>query len=139
MRLLLKWFTFWHIFFYRLTRGRLGAHMGKYPMALVTTKGCKTGKWRTAPLGFMPDGERYVLIASYGGSPTHPAWYLNLVANPEAHVQFKGRKMRMRARTAVGEERSRLWALALTYYDYARYQRRTTREIPVVVLTPLAQ
>ena len=134
MRLFLKCFTFWHILFYRLTGGFIGAYTGKYPMALVTVKGRKSGKWRTVPLGFMPDGDRFILIASYGGSPKHPAWYLNLSANPQVRVQFKRKRMTMRARVAAGEERSRLWALALTFYNYDRYQRRTTREIPVVVL-----
>lgn len=134
MRLFLKWFTFWHILFYRLTGGFIGAYARKYPMALVTAKGRKSGKWRTTPLGFMPDGDRFILIASSGGSPKHPAWYLNLVADPQVRVQFKRKWMTMRARTATGEERKRLWSLALTFYNYDRYQRRTTREIPVVVL-----
>jgi deazaflavin-dependent oxidoreductase (nitroreductase family) len=133
-RLFLKWFTFWHVLCYRLSGGLIGASFGRYPMALVATKGRRSGKWRTTPLGFMPDGQRYILIASYGGSPKHPAWYLNLAAHPEVRVQFRRTRMTMRARTATGEERSRLWARALTFYSYDRYQRRTTREIPVVVL-----
>lgn len=134
MRLVLRIFTLVHILLYKLTGGLIGSYYWKYPMALVTTSGRISNEYHTTPLGFMPDGERRILIASNGGSVGHPAWYKNLSVFPEVLVQFKRKTTLMRARTATGEERGRLWKLALTYYDYNRYQQRTKREIPVVIL-----
>jgi deazaflavin-dependent oxidoreductase (nitroreductase family) len=93
---------------------------------------------RTAPLLYLEDGEGLVVVASVGGTPKHPAWYWNLKANPEARVQIKDRTLRVRAEEARGEEKRRLWArLVEMYPPYEDYQRRTEREIPVVVLRPV--
>jgi deazaflavin-dependent oxidoreductase (nitroreductase family) len=102
---------------------------------LLTTTGRKSGKEHTMPLIFGEDGGSQVLVASRGGAPEHPGWYLNLEANPEVGVQVKGDKFRARARTAAGEERERLWKeMNEIWPHYDEYQTKTTRQIPVVVL-----
>ena len=83
------------------------------------------------------DGDKYVVVASQGGAPRHPGWYRNLVKSPEVEVQVTGDVFKAVARTAAGEERERLWSLAARQWpDYDAYQRRTERQIPVVVLEP---
>jgi deazaflavin-dependent oxidoreductase (nitroreductase family) len=102
---------------------------------LLTTTGRKSGKEITMPLIFGQDGDSQVLVASRGGAPEHPGWYLNLEANPEVGVQVKADKFRARARTAEGEERERLWKMMNEIWPhYDEYQTKTTRQIPVVVL-----
>jgi deazaflavin-dependent oxidoreductase (nitroreductase family) len=105
------------------------------PILLLTVTGRKSGKEQIAPLIFGEDDGRYVIVASKGGRPEHPSWYLNLEANAEVGVQIKGDVFRARARTAEGEERERLWrAMNEIWPHYDEYQTKTTREIPVVVL-----
>jgi deazaflavin-dependent oxidoreductase (nitroreductase family) len=105
------------------------------PILLLTTTGRKSGKEHTMPLIFGEADGSQVLVASKGGTPEHPAWYLNLEANPEVGVQVKGDKFRARARTAEGEERERLWkSMNEIWPHYDEYQTKTTRQIPVVVL-----
>jgi deazaflavin-dependent oxidoreductase (nitroreductase family) len=105
------------------------------PILLLTVTGRKSGTEYTTPLIFGRDGESYVLVASQGGRPKHPDWYLNLAAHPEVGVQVKGDTFRARARTAEGPERERLWrAMNEIWKHYDSYQEKTTREIPVVVL-----
>jgi F420H(2)-dependent quinone reductase len=104
---------------------------------LVESVGRKSGKRRTHPLLCGEDGDNLVLIASKGGVDRHPAWYHNLKASPETTAWWKGEKRRVRARDASGAERDRLWRMmADAYPDYESYQRRTDRQIPVVVLEP---
>lgn len=104
-------------------------------MLLLTTKGRSTGEPRTAPLIYEKVGDDYVIVASKGGAPEHPGWYRNLAKEPQVEVQVKGEVFPARARTATGSERERLWKLAAQQWpDYDAYQRRTEREIPVVVL-----
>lgn len=107
-----------------------------WPCLLLTTKGAKTGKPRTIPLVFVRDGENLVLIASKGGNPSHPSWYLNLRADPEVEVFVDGKSTRYIAGDAEGEERERLWNKAVGVYSgYEKYKRRAGgRQIPVVVL-----
>ena|SRR5260370_23725421 len=125
-----------HVALFRLSRGRIGARIGKgLPVLLLTTTGRKSGKRRTTPLLYVEDGERYVVVASVGGAPKHPAWYLNLQADPTATVEVSRRRLTTQAETAGPEERARLWrALTAMYPTYDAYQAKTTREIPVVVL-----
>ncbi len=107
------------------------------PILLLTTRGRKSGKERTTPLMFTRDGDNLVLIASVGGAPKNPAWYWNLQGQ-DADVQIGSEHRRVRARDAVGEERERLWAEMVSLYPgYAEYQKKTTRQIPVVVLEPV--
>jgi len=107
-----------------------------WPCLLLTTVGAKTGKSRKTPLVYAREGDNLVLIASKGGNPRHPAWYLNLRANPEVEVFLDGKTARYVARDAEGEERERLWKKAVGVYSgYEKYRRRAGgREIPVVVL-----
>ena len=122
---------------YRLTGGLIGHHVGPLPILLLDHTGRKSGKKRTTPLLYVTDGDNLAVIASKGGSPKHPAWYLNLVATPETEVQVGRRRIPVRARTATGAIRQRLWDKAVkTYGGYEGYQRRTQREIPVVLLEP---
>ena len=103
-------------------------------MLLLTVAGRKTGKLHTTPLLYGRDGDDLIVIASVGGAPRHPAWYLNLQGQ-EAVVQLGRERRRVRARDAEGEERERLWTQMLSIYGpWAAYQRRTSRRIPVVVL-----
>lgn len=108
------------------------------PILLLTVLGRKSGVWRRSALIYGRAGDAYVLVASKGGAPRHPAWYTNLVAEPTVHVQVKGEKFEARARVAEGDERARLWdAMAEIWPDYNEYVKRTDREIPVVVLDPV--
>jgi deazaflavin-dependent oxidoreductase (nitroreductase family) len=133
-----------NVWLYQLTNGRIGGtfRMGAafprgVPVLLLTTIGRKSGERRIAPLLYLEDGERFVIVASKGGMPQHPLWYLNLVANPEVEVQVGSQHLRLRARTASPEERAVLWPkLVALYADYANYQAWTDRVIPVVVLEP---
>jgi len=108
------------------------------PTVLLTHTGAKSGKKRTTPLAYFTDGDGVILIASRGGHREHPAWYHNVVANPEVELWSKGGGGRYRAAEAKGNERQRLWALATGFYPgFARYQERAgDRQIPVVVCTP---
>lgn len=113
----------------------VGGGKGLVPTLLLTTTGRKSGKRLMLPLIFGRSKNDYVVVASKGGAPTHPAWYLNLAANPEVEVQVKAEKFKARARTAQGEERTALWQMMVGIYGpYEQYQQRTDRQIPVVVL-----
>ena len=104
-------------------------------MLLLTTKGRRSGEPRIAPLIYGRDGDTHLVVASKGGSPEPPAWYVNLEADPEVEVQVLGDRFRARARTATAEERTRMWKEMVSHWpDYDAYQARTEREIPVVVL-----
>ncbi len=106
---------------------------------LLTTKGRKSGELRRTALIYQPDGEgNYVVVASQGGRPQHPSWYFNLSEDPVVDVQVAADKFQARARTAGPEERDRLWKLMNEVWpDYTEYQKKTDREIPVVVLEPV--
>ena len=126
-----------HSAVYRATGGRIGDRIGAAGILLLTVPGRKTGKRRTTPLLYGRAGDDLVVVASVGGAPSHPAWYLNL-REREADVQIGGEHCRVRARDAEGEERSRLWAQMVGLWPaYEAYQRKTTRQIPVVVLEPV--
>ena len=109
------------------------------PALLLTTTGRKSGEKFIFPLYYGKTGDSYIIVASKGGAPEHPGWYKNLVANPDVEVQVGTRKFKARARTTSGAERARLWQEALKFWPpYAAYQKKTEREIPVVVLDPVA-
>ena len=106
----------------------------KYPLILLTTTGAKSGLPRTNPLNYSTDGDRIVVIASKAASPTHPDWYHNLVAHPEATIEIGAEKFPVRAKVAEGEERERLFnAQAALMPFFAEYQQQTARQIPVIV------
>lgn len=124
-----------HVRRYQETDGEVGYMWNGVPTLLFTTIGRKTGTPRTNAIIFTPVGDKYVIIASMGGAPKHPSWYLNLMAHPEIDVQVKGDKFRARARTAESPEREQLWAEAVKDWpNFDVYQSRTDRVIPVVVL-----
>ena len=108
---------------------------GPVPTLLLTTTGRKSGNSITIPLIYGKTGKDYVVVASKGGAPAHPVWYLNLSANPEVSIQVEADRMQATARTATGAERSALWEQMVEIYPpYTDYRQRTEREIPVVVL-----
>ena len=132
-----KAFIGFQVALYRASRGRLASRMAGLNLLLLTTTGRKTAKRWTTPLWYIRDGSCFVIIASNAGSDRHPAWYLNLQQNPEAQIQVRERVLDVRAQTAQGDERQRLWSQVLAAAPgYADYQTRTTREIPLVILTP---
>ncbi len=126
-----------HRWLYRASGGKLGRTFFDAPVVLLTTTGRKTGRPRTWPLSYLHEGDRLIVIASNGGQSNHPAWYLNLQANPHVSVQLGDQAQAMIAQTTEGDERARLWTRVVREYPaYAEYQRKTDREIPVVILRP---
>jgi deazaflavin-dependent oxidoreductase (nitroreductase family) len=124
-----------HVRRYVETDGRSGHKWNGRQTLLLTTRGRKSGKLRRTALIYGQDGDRYLLVASNGGARNHPFWYLNLTAQPEVQVQVGADKFTARARTAGAEEKPRLWRLmAAIWPDYDRYQKRTSRDIPVVIV-----
>jgi deazaflavin-dependent oxidoreductase (nitroreductase family) len=122
---------------YRRSGGRVFGRVGRARILLLTTTGRRSGEARTAPLLYLRDESRFVVVASFGGHASHPAWYLNLAANPEVEVEVDRERFQARARTATPEEHARLWpTLVEMYGPYASYQRRTSRVIPIVLLEP---
>jgi deazaflavin-dependent oxidoreductase (nitroreductase family) len=120
---------------YLNTGGRVGHEWQGTQTLLLTTRGARTGEPRTAPLIYGRHGDDYLLVASKGGSDRPPAWYVNLRANPDVEVQVMGERFPARARTATPEEKPLLWRTMLDEWPaYDEYQRKTDREIPVVVL-----
>jgi F420H(2)-dependent quinone reductase len=128
-----------HTFLYQRTGGRLGHTIPGVPgkMLLLDHVGAKSGTKRTSPLLYVKDGADLVVIASKGGFPKNPAWFHNLMANPDTTVQIGSERRPVHARVAAPEERERLWDLAVAAYrGYEDYRARTDREIPLVVLEP---
>jgi deazaflavin-dependent oxidoreductase (nitroreductase family) len=122
---------------FRANGGKVGGSFEGAPVLLLTSTGAKSGQRRTTPLMYMPDGERMVIFASKGGAPTNPAWYHNLRANPSATVEVGTDTVDVDAAVTSGEERERLFKRqAELYPQFAEYAEKTTREIPVVALTP---
>jgi deazaflavin-dependent oxidoreductase (nitroreductase family) len=119
---------------FRANQGKVGGQMAGMPLLLLTTTGNKTGRTLTKPLAYSKDGDRIFVIASFAGSPHHPAWFVNLAANPTVTVEVGSERYQARARVTGGEERERLFKLQADqiaiFYDY---QKKTTRQIPVVV------
>ncbi len=125
-----------HACVYRLSGGRVAGRVAGMPVLLLTTRGRTSGKRRTVPLTYFVDGDAIVLVGSYGGDDRHPGWYRNLRSDPRAEVTRGRRRRTLTARDATPAERDRLWPrITATYPGYARYQRRTSRRIPLVVLT----
>ncbi|MEO6701051.1 MAG: nitroreductase/quinone reductase family protein [Jatrophihabitantaceae bacterium] len=137
--LVLKTMNATHRILLKLTGNRVGASFGGMPSLELTTIGRKSGKPRSVMLTSpLREGEAYVVVASRGGDDVHPAWFLNLRDNPSVEVQVVGQpKQAMQARIATAAERARMWpVIAGKYRNYAGYQKRTDREIPLVLLQP---
>src|SRR5690349_12633129 len=131
----------WHAFNdgvvegFRANGGVVPGRWGEQPLLLLTTTGARSGLPRITPLLYSRDGDRFVVIASKGGEPTHPDWYHNLLAHPEATVEVGPETFSVRARVAQGDERQRLFdQQAALMPFFAEYERTTPRTIPVVVL-----
>lgn len=124
-----------HSGLYRRTKGKIGSRFRKAPVLLLTTTGRKSGKARTVPLLYLRDGERLAVVASYAGDDRSPAWFHNLVANPVVTVEISRLRREMRAEVASEADKERLWPrLVKMYGGYETYQKRTDRQIPVVLL-----
>ena len=127
-----------HILVYRLTGGAVMGLVSGLPNLLLTTTGRKSGKRRTTPLFYLPDGDRFVVVASYGGNPKSPAWWLNFQSDPRGWVEVGGAKFTVEATQASPELKQRLWPVFARHYPaYDDYQARTDRDIPLVVLSPV--
>lgn len=124
---------------YESSGGTQGTTMRGMPVIVLTTKGAKSGKLRKIPLMRVEHGGEYAVVASLGGAPKHPVWYYNVKAHPEVELQDGPVKQDMVAREVTGEEKAEWWQHAVAAYpDYADYQTKTDREIPVFVLSPKA-
>jgi len=130
-------FTQMHVRAYRATGGRVGRNYKGAPVALVDHVGRKSGKHRTSPLIYMADGDNVVIVASFGGAKRDPVWWPNLKADPRTTVQIGSERREVVARQATPEEKQRLWPQMVSIYaPYEDYQRKTERDIPVVILEP---
>lgn len=126
-----------HVRRYLETEGREGHSWQGVTTLVLFTRGRRSGEARANALIYRPSGNSLVVVASKGGAPRHPGWYLNLRADPEVEAQVGADRRKLRARVAEGEERQRLWAeMAQVWPAYEEYQTRTPRTIPVVVLDP---
>jgi deazaflavin-dependent oxidoreductase (nitroreductase family) len=128
-----------HAAIFRATGGRVGARIPGLPsLLLLETVGAKSGKRRTTPLVYMADGDDFVVVASKGGHPSNPGWLYNLRAHPETQIQIGGERIRVRAHEAMDDERTRIWPRAVEHNPHwGRYEQRTERKIPVVILRGL--
>jgi deazaflavin-dependent oxidoreductase (nitroreductase family) len=123
---------------FRANQGRVSGPLAHMPVLLLTMTSAKSGRTITKPLVYTTDGERLVVIASFAGAPKHPAWYHNLLAHPEATVEVGTERFRVKATVTTGEERQRLFdRQAAQMPIFVEYQHKTSRQIPVLVLTRL--
>jgi deazaflavin-dependent oxidoreductase (nitroreductase family) len=128
------------VFLYNVSGGRIGGKMGQVPVLLLTTVGRKSGKQRTLPLVYIMDGPAYVITASAGGADKNPGWFFNIRSNPQATIQVKDKHIKVTAEVAEPEKKSELWSrLVEVAPNFAGYQKRTSREIPMVILHPVEE
>jgi deazaflavin-dependent oxidoreductase (nitroreductase family) len=128
-----------HAWLWKLTGGKLGNGFGTAPFMLLTTRGRKTGRERTTPVLYLQDGTDLIVVASFGGNDMHPAWYLNLECCPEAEVMVNGERRRLLAHRVSPEEKKLIWPrLVKRFPNFAVYQQRTRREIPLLQLSDRA-
>jgi deazaflavin-dependent oxidoreductase (nitroreductase family) len=137
LRSFIKPFSRLNSIIYKLSGGHLmGKFMGR-PVVLITMKGAKTGKNRVIPLMYVPYKEGVIIVASQGGAPKSPVWHKNLIENPDIVAQYRGKKMKLRARRVDDAEKAALWPICVEHYpDFEDYQNRTDRNIPVYVCEP---
>ena len=137
MKMLVRPFSIFNAWVYRSTGGRWLGKFGGCDVCVVTMKGAKTGAIREIPLMYVPWKDGVILVASLGGAPRHPTWYYNLVAHPDIEVLVRNDSLKLRARRASAEEKAEVWPICCDAYpDYAQYQRRTDRDIPVFLCEP---
>jgi deazaflavin-dependent oxidoreductase (nitroreductase family) len=139
IRRVLRWVSKLQVTVYRKSGGRLmNKFVGGFPICVVTTTGAKSGEPRSIPLIHLPHGENKLLVASQGGMPGNPAWYYNVVANPEVKILVDGQEKTYQARRVSDEEKAALWPHLLSLYpDFDQYQARTDRNIPVFSCEPV--
>ncbi|MCG8348764.1 MAG: nitroreductase family deazaflavin-dependent oxidoreductase [Chloroflexales bacterium] len=136
-RWVIKAMTHTHVFLHRFTGGRLFNTLGGKDVCFVTMTGAKSGRTLTIPLMYIPYQDSLLLVASQGSAPKNPAWYHNLVKNPAITVNYRDRRMKLRARLATPDEKLDLWPVCdQRYAPYADYRKRTTRDIPIFVCKP---
>ena len=137
MKWLLRLFLTTHIRLYRLTGGKVGSKLGNNAILLLYTVGRKSGRQQITPLVYFHDGNTYVITASNGGAERHPAWYYNLKARPQAQIQVMDKQLQVTAEEAPAPVRERLWQqLIAGHPQFAGYQAKTARVIPLFVLRP---
>jgi len=126
-----------HVRQYEATGGTVGHDWNGTHCLILHTQGRKSGETRKLPLIYGRDGDDYVVVASKGGAPEHPGWYLNLLAHPEVAIQVRDQVIPVTARTGTAEDKKRVWPMMIAEWpDYEKYQAGTTRDIPVVLLRP---
>ena len=126
------------VFLYRASGGRIGGKIGSNPVLLLTTTGRKSGKQRVVPVMYFMDGPAYIVTASAGGSDKHPGWFLNVRSNPQAAIETGKQRINVVGEVASPEKRAELWPRLLAIAPgFANYQKRTSREIPMVILRPV--
>lgn len=132
-------FSLWNVL-YRASSGRIGGKMGRVEVLLLTTTGRKSGKKRTLPLVYIMDGPAYVITASAGGADKNPGWFFNVRSNLQSLIQVREKQIKVTAEVAGPERRSELWArLVELAPNFAGYEKRTSREIPMVILRPVGE
>lgn len=135
-----RFFLVIYVFIYRLTGGKFGGQVQGLPVLLLTTVGRKTGKKRTTPLGYLDHDGTYAITASNMGQDTHPAWFHNLKGHPQVALQIGDKQLTATAEQADPKLRGQLWAeFVRRSPGYGAYEKRTNREIPVVLLRPVSQ
>lgn len=137
MKILFRIMVAFQVWLYRLTGGKLGGQIRGFKVLLLTTKGRKSGKTYITPLGCFDNESGYVIVASNAGQPSNPSWYYNLKSNPQVTVQVLDKVMPATAEVLSGEARTQAWRQVIaTAPSYANYEKRTTREIPLILLRP---
>jgi deazaflavin-dependent oxidoreductase (nitroreductase family) len=135
---IVKFLSNLNVALYRLSGGRIMGKLKGAPICLVTMTGRKSGRKITFPLMYNPDGDNVILIASFGGGPKNPVWYYNLMADPNVVIQLGAKKQAMRATQATPEQKAALWpSIVANYPDFEVYQKRTSRDIPVIICSPV--
>ncbi len=135
----IKWFMKFNAFLLRLSRGRIGSRLGTQTILLLETIGRKSGQPRVIPIAYFFHEGIYLIVASNWGKDKNADWYLNLQKNPRAKLQVNGKTIPVEAHDAQGEEYAHLWKYATEKHPpYLRYQKMTTRYIPIVVFQPIA-
>lgn len=137
LRKFMKVYSKVNVFMYQLTGGRILGKLAGRPVMLVTMTGAKTGKERTIPLMYVPYKEGVIVVGSQGGAPKSPVWVKSIQKNPDVTVQYKGKKMQLRARQVDDAEKAEVWPVCVEHYhEYDDYQNRTDRNIPVFICEP---
>jgi F420H(2)-dependent quinone reductase len=138
VRFLFRHFMAIGTYLFKLSNGKIGGRLPGLEVLLLTTTGRKTGRKRTTPLGYFEDQGRYIIIGSNAGFDTHPAWFYNLKSQPHATIQLKDKQLEVNAEVAGPDKRNQLWTQLIELAPfYCNYAKKTSREIPMVILHPV--